>query len=250
MKEINFNDYAIKLSGGGHESPQEGMCAMEAVAYLAGEVHSWKPRCACPMIAELMVAVNDSGSQWDRDALLPYVLQVIGTRVSPAVAEERYYRALDFIVHGLLPRVNVTQFAWLREAMPRIKDGHSLHVARMQLNEVQMFSTRVVFALKLPHQMRMGERVERLYFQLSKCLKVPKSGVAAGNVLAHLLREVRYCAPDGMMQPSPTVIFLPVIDVMLTVRDPDRAPDDRQLPVPDVASKLTDLVKLTNKEFA
>jgi hypothetical protein len=50
---------ALVLKHGSHKSPDTGMCAMEAVAWLAGERHSDKPQCVCPVIASFLRTWND-----------------------------------------------------------------------------------------------------------------------------------------------------------------------------------------------
>lgn len=50
----------LVLSHGGHRSPDEGMCVMEAISYIAGEPFSEYPMCACPVITAFMIGFNDS----------------------------------------------------------------------------------------------------------------------------------------------------------------------------------------------
>ena len=40
------------LKCGKHDNPEDGMCLMEAVAYVAGESLTDHPECCCPVIAE------------------------------------------------------------------------------------------------------------------------------------------------------------------------------------------------------
>lgn len=55
----------IVLKEGSHEARERGVCAMEAVAWLAGEKHSDAPRCACPVILHRGVTTKkgQSGSR-------------------------------------------------------------------------------------------------------------------------------------------------------------------------------------------
>ena len=43
----------LLLANGGHKSADDGMCLMEAVAYVAGEPHSDSPACASPILASI-----------------------------------------------------------------------------------------------------------------------------------------------------------------------------------------------------
>ena len=45
---------------GSHPTREDGLCAMETVAWLAGERHSDDPQCTCPVIASFVRALNDS----------------------------------------------------------------------------------------------------------------------------------------------------------------------------------------------
>ena len=39
----------VPLKKGAHSSPDAGMCALEAAAWIAGEPHSDHPECVCPV---------------------------------------------------------------------------------------------------------------------------------------------------------------------------------------------------------
>ncbi len=71
----------IKLAVGSHTSPNDGLCFMEMVAFFAGEKHSDKPDCACPVLGAYGIALNDRMPADVRDQLLkPLVPLVAGTR--------------------------------------------------------------------------------------------------------------------------------------------------------------------------
>jgi hypothetical protein len=99
----------ISLEHGAHQSFEEGACAMEAVAYIAGEKFSDHPQCACPVIASFMRSWNDSlRTDEDRNRLLkPLISKVIGTRGSKALEKRRSMAALDWYIRVWLP-------AWLK----------------------------------------------------------------------------------------------------------------------------------------
>lgn len=67
------------LSMGKHASPEEGMCAMEWVAYLAGEKHTDHPKCVDPTLRNFLVAMNDGLEDFARQRLRPYLARCIGT---------------------------------------------------------------------------------------------------------------------------------------------------------------------------
>lgn len=70
----------VKLRPFAHGKPSDGMCAMEAVAFLAGEPHSDVPECASPVIAAVVRVWNDVLPDRERQALKPYVARIVGSR--------------------------------------------------------------------------------------------------------------------------------------------------------------------------
>lgn len=96
------------LRRGAHPTREHGMCAMEMVAWLAGEVHSDEPRCACPVIAAFVRACNDALHDEARNRLLrPLVPKLINTRANAAVERVRGLVVVDTLVRQLVP-------SWLR----------------------------------------------------------------------------------------------------------------------------------------
>jgi hypothetical protein len=96
----------IKLSVSSHESRADGVCAMEMVAWLAGEKHSDKPQCACPAITAYVIKLNDRGPQWVRDAIRDRALKIVGTRASVNTQKKRmriFAEAAIKAAEGVLP---------------------------------------------------------------------------------------------------------------------------------------------------
>lgn len=81
------------------------MCALELVAWLAGERHSDSPDCTSPVITALVRSFNDVIPS---DAARSYYLRssiprLINTRASRQVEKRRAATVIDFLVRGLLP---------------------------------------------------------------------------------------------------------------------------------------------------
>ena len=92
------------LLHGAHKSFEEGMCAMEFVAWLADETHSDAPWCACPVLGAFVRVWNDSLNDVDRDRLLkPLIPRLVGSRSTPEVEHQRSYLALDWLIREFLP---------------------------------------------------------------------------------------------------------------------------------------------------
>ena len=97
------------LDSGGHRNFESGVCAMEAVAYIAREPFSDHPQCVCPVVASFIRSFNDGLADDERSILLPLLPKVIGTRGSDKLAERRSLMAADWLVR-------THTVAWLRLA--------------------------------------------------------------------------------------------------------------------------------------
>lgn len=100
---IDPDRYAtIDLKGGKHKSPDEGMCLMEAVAYLVGETHSDHPQCVSPMLATFGRSLNDMLQGYQRQELISLIPSLPGT-VDDGLDERRGFMALDWMARTWLP---------------------------------------------------------------------------------------------------------------------------------------------------
>jgi hypothetical protein len=99
---------AYTLAYGTHPNPEDGRCAMEWVAHLAGERHSDQPDCVSPVVRALCVALNDGLDCAERQRLRPYLTRTIGT-AADGLDESRAWMALDWLIGVYAP-------TWLRRA--------------------------------------------------------------------------------------------------------------------------------------
>ena len=79
----------VKLRPFAHGAPSDGMCAMEAVAFIAGEPHTDAPQCASPVVAAVVRTWNDVLPDRQRQALKPYVPRMVGSRGTDAQEDAR-----------------------------------------------------------------------------------------------------------------------------------------------------------------
>jgi hypothetical protein len=102
---------SLTLLAGSHGSFAEGVCAMEAAAWLAGEPHSDSPACVDPVIAAFSRSWNDSlPDNATRNRLLkPLISKMIGTAFTLDVQAARAFMVADWAVRVFTP-------AWLRLA--------------------------------------------------------------------------------------------------------------------------------------
>ena len=71
---------SVNLKYGAHQGRDNGMCAMELVAFLAGEQHTDHPDCACPVLTGYTIRLNDAMPEAWRQQLKPYLPLLIGSR--------------------------------------------------------------------------------------------------------------------------------------------------------------------------
>jgi len=94
----------IHLAHGSHSSFDDGACAMEVVAWIAGEPHSDQPKCVSPVLTGFCISLNDRWDDEQRQTLKPYLPRLVGTR--DGQDEARSYLALDWLIRTYTP-------AWL-----------------------------------------------------------------------------------------------------------------------------------------
>jgi hypothetical protein len=93
------------LHPGAHDPGSGQRCAMEWVAWIAGEDHSASPACVSPILAGFCRSLNDVLPDDSRQRMRPYLARCIGT-AGDGLDEQRGYLCLDWIVRTYTP-------AWL-----------------------------------------------------------------------------------------------------------------------------------------
>ncbi|MGH3883429.1 MAG: hypothetical protein ACRDRC_08510, partial [Pseudonocardiaceae bacterium] len=103
----------IILERGAHHSPTEGLCLMEAVAYVRGIPHTDRPGCVSPVLGDFGRTINDTVPDDLRQQLVPLIRVLPGT-AGDGLDEQRGYLALDWLIRTWLP-------AWL-DLVPSCRD--------------------------------------------------------------------------------------------------------------------------------
>ena len=93
------------LKQGSHQSPEDGMCLMEATAYVAGLPHSDAPSCTSPVLTSIAFRLNDSWDDQERQLLAPLIPLLIGTRSTHDHDRLRAYAMVDAAIRELAPMV-------------------------------------------------------------------------------------------------------------------------------------------------
>jgi hypothetical protein len=70
----------VRLSKGDNKADDSKVCALEAAAWLAGEPHSDRPQCVCPLIAAFVRSFNDELTYHPRQKLVAYLPRMIQSR--------------------------------------------------------------------------------------------------------------------------------------------------------------------------
>ena len=92
----------ITLGPGMHSSAGQGMCLMEAAAYLARERHSDHPRCVSPVLGTFGRYMNDVLPHAQRQLMVALIPGLLET-VDDGADEARGYMALDWLIRTWLP---------------------------------------------------------------------------------------------------------------------------------------------------
>jgi hypothetical protein len=130
----------VMLERGSHIDISAGVCAMEMVAFLAGEMHSDRPVCTCPVLAAFVRRLNDRFDDSDRQLLKPFIPRLIGTR-DEKKRDVRMYFFVNWAAREFAPTVledsgRVEDAKLLRDLDP-ITDGDSARRARKVALEVR-----------------------------------------------------------------------------------------------------------------
>ena len=98
---------SLHLDQGASSSFDEGHCALEVVAWLAGEEHSDHPQCTSAVVGDFVRSWNDRLPDEDRDRLLkPLLPCLVGSAGDSDTELARSYLALDWLIRVHTP-------AWL-----------------------------------------------------------------------------------------------------------------------------------------
>ena len=139
-----MNVTEVRLAEGHHESAAAGMCFMEMVAWFAGEKHSDRPACACPVLGRYGIELNDTMPDAMRDRLLkPLVPMIAGTRGTSADELARARFLTMWNVNKIMPiYLRVYQLAPLDKLATACEQASSVD----QLNDLAARAARADLA--------------------------------------------------------------------------------------------------------
>lgn len=79
---VDFETIAagVRLAGGAHDQAGAEMCVNEMVAWYAGEDHSARPLCECPVLGHFAMSLNDLMGDRERQNLIRFIPRLAGSR--------------------------------------------------------------------------------------------------------------------------------------------------------------------------
>jgi hypothetical protein len=124
----------LHLEHGSHTRCEDGLCAMEAAAFIVGLEHTDHPETACPIINAVTIAFNDNVDDATRQKLIPLLPRIALSRSTPAVEQKRAFHFLDHIIRTTLPTVldefKESEWAAKFRALPKLNDETSCRRSR------------------------------------------------------------------------------------------------------------------------
>jgi hypothetical protein len=135
------------LSKGSHETREQGLCAMEWVAYIAGEDHSDAPVCVDPVLRRFGIGLNDRLPDDLRQRLRPYLARMIGT-ANDGLSQRRAFMVGDWAVRVVAPEamdaVGRKDLGDRLRGLPEVVDmatrGRAVKVAREVRGEMRAYA--------------------------------------------------------------------------------------------------------------
>ena len=128
----------LRLAPGSHSSPRDGVCVVELASLLAGEKFSDRPRCVCDVIAGFLRTLNDRVAHAERQRLVGYAEQAVGSAATPRVTRMRRDICLLWagaghptrLLERIAMRVRIVVMVGWRQAF-RLDEGAGEYAARV-----------------------------------------------------------------------------------------------------------------------
>jgi hypothetical protein len=134
---------AVTLLKGSHKTRKAGVCAMELVAWMAGEKHSDSPACVSPVLSSFLRRWNDDLDDDGRQRLKPYLPRVIGTAADGFDAD-RGWMLTDWMVRCHLPAwlelSGINEPAAKLRSLPELRSIDGLNAAVPAITEARKIS--------------------------------------------------------------------------------------------------------------
>jgi hypothetical protein len=132
---ITIEEYeALTLAKGDHPDRSNGLCSMEAAAWLAGETHTDHPACVSPIIAAFVRRWNDDLDDDARNRLIkPLVPKILNTAGDAKLETRREWMIRDWQIRVYTPAMlrlaKIDVEAKSLAELPEVVDTESLNAA-------------------------------------------------------------------------------------------------------------------------
>src|SRR5207245_143632 len=104
IRKLTLDELAIlQLKKGSHAIRAQGVCAMEAVAWLAGRAHTDHPVCVSPPLGDFVRAWNDGLPDELRQRLKAYLPRLLDTAGEAAADTRRSQMAWEWVLTVSVP---------------------------------------------------------------------------------------------------------------------------------------------------
>lgn len=187
----------MPLSKGAHKSPEQGVCLMEVVSYVAGEAFSDHPKCACPYMSWFLRRWNDDLDDEGRQMLKQFVPLLVNSNLGTKVANRRMDMAEDWFYTVYLA-------SWLELAGQHDAAEH-VHELRNKSDWVEIRNElRIAFSGKTQGDASLQEHVRDAIWRSGSAAETARS---SGGYLA--FHAAYYAAvTGGLSSLEPSVLNL------------------------------------------
>jgi hypothetical protein len=142
LKPIHKADLKkLKLDKGVHDSPDKGMCLMEAVAFLRGQPFNDHPACVSLSLGSGGRSLNDCLPDDKRQELIQFIPRIVGT-AGDGKEERRAWIALDWMIRVYTPAFlrlvpGLVPYADAIESLNEIRDETTVRLAMEKITPAQ-----------------------------------------------------------------------------------------------------------------
>jgi len=200
-------------SVGNHEAGSGELCAMEYVAFLAGEEHSDFPKCACPVISLYVQTLNDRMNEDWRYQLRGYLLRLIGNRDPKSETERADYLVFQ-VGHVYAPML-------LRSLKSKAFDvlAERLERSRTLQEQVAIYPRAAQLAWIVPDYIQYATRrflAEAGALAHSRIRETAASAEGAQNPLTHQIFRNMIASRVGRDEDKAVLQIGPIANTMAT----------------------------------
>lgn len=188
MKTLNLE--TLVLGHGSHETREQGMGLMEAVAYFAGEEHADHPQCACPVLTSYGIALNNKLPDEPRQKLKPLIPKLVGTH-NPDLEQKRMFFLLDKAVRVFTPIAFHNAASALRAA--------SLieHAEKLESEAAKLRALPVVDAESAKYAAKYAYALYAALYAAESAKSAAKSAKSAAKSALYAAESAKYAAKSA-----------------------------------------------------